>query len=530
MELVKLIFVETEGSDTPVIRPYETTLKKDDLDLFAKATDDGSNLSTIRLAKVVAPLLGPSNRRQHKSHIANGWDETRIMFGMVVKVMNRDNASTYEYIVGYTDKSDHARRGDNAKFDAGMKMYFNNITRVHMQESRHRDSNIWVPKIQAHDQILLRSSLTGSDRGTTRGGDRPVTLRPTDLFKRGGADAAFGSFMRDNDSNVNNTVGSFSSAIRASNVVNNSQTAYAARNLNAWMQASNSPNDAYVGDGNDEDTIQATSDRLAENSLELDPYLERIKRDTNILREGCITFGELMDMNADFDEDRQLMFVPLDKRKRGGFINNSAWGEDTNEAIAATIIANSLPGILINSMYSSVSGLVLNSRARFGEYKVVCSEPTPFAPGMSVKANWPYFESQIEHVLMEEVGCGGAFEFEAYIDANIDQFIKIRIRMDGGEEASFNFPAYASSLLAPTQDKDFKSLDRMSKGVIDLASGLSNMRMSRAGVGAREDGLHTGSESRINLAPSSKESRPRDNDYRAAPAAASGDRKGGKGW
>lgn len=397
-----------------------------------------------------------------------------------------------------------------------------------MTESRHRNDTIWTPKIQAHDQILLRSGITGSDRGSLRGSDRPVTLRPTDLFKRGGADSAFGSFMRDNDSNVNNTVGSFSSAIRPSNVINNSQTAYAARNLNAWMQASNSPNDHYVGDGNDEDTIAAAGDRLAENSLELDPYLERIKRDTNILREGCITFGELMEMNKDFDEDRQLMFVPLDKRKLGSFINNSAWSEDTNEAIAATIIANSLPSILINSMYSSVNGLVLNSRARFGEHKVVCSEPTPFAPGMSVRANWPYFESQIEHVLMEEIGCGGAFEFEAYIDANIDQYIKIRIRMDGGEEASFNFPAYASSLLAPTQDKDFKSLDKMSKGIIDLASGLSNIRMSNTGVGAREDGLNTGSESRITLG-GSKEPRNRDNDYRAAPAAASGT-KGGKGW
>ncbi|MNG16777.1 hypothetical protein D3C84_1007170 [compost metagenome] len=101
--------------------------------------------------------------------------------------------------------------------------------------------------------------------------------------------------------------------------------------------------------------------------------------------------------------------------------------------------------------------------------------------------------------------------------------------MDGGEEASFNFPAYASSLLAPTQDKDFKSLDKMSKGVIDLASGLSNMRMSRSGVGAREDGLNTGSESRIQLG-ASKEARPRDNDYRAAPAEPRAERKGGKGW
>jgi hypothetical protein len=525
MELVKLVFVETAGTDLPVIRPYETSLKKDDLDSFARATNDGKNLSSISLAKVTSPLLAPSSRRKHKSHIANGWDTNRIMFGMVVKVMNRDGASTYEYIVGYTDNSEHGRKGTNATFDSEMKMFFNNITRVHMTESIHRGDRIWQPKIQAHDQILLRSGLTGTDRGTTRGEDRPVTLRPTDLFKRGGADVAFGSFMRDNDSNINNTVGSFSSPIRASNISNNSPTNYMSRNLNAWMQASNSPNESYMGDQNDEDQIQATQERLRENQPEIDPYLERIKRNTNILREGCITFGELMELNPDFDEDSQLMFVPLDNRKRGGFINNSSWGEDTNEAMAATIIANSLPGILINSMYSSVHGLVLNSRARFGEHKVVCSDITPFAQGMRITANWPYFESQVEHVLMEEVSCGGTFEFEAHIDANIDQYINIRIRIDGGEEASFPFPSFASSLLAPTQDIDFRSLDRMSKGVIDLAAGLSNIRMSKTGTGGDSNNLITGSESRISLSREDKAPRDRSNDRVAEPASSRG-----KGW
>ena len=525
MELVKLIFVESSGIDRPVIRPYETSIKKDDLDLFASVTDDGMNLSTIRLAKVVAPLLGPSSTRRHKAHIANDWDTNRIMFGMVVKVMSRGGASTYEYIVGYTDHSEHTQRGSNATFEPGMRLFFNNITRVHMTEATHRGNRIWQPKIQAHDQILLRSSLTGDSKERLRGDDRPVTLRPSDLFKRGSADSVFGSFLKENDSNINNTVGSFSSPLRASNIINNSQTAYAARGLNAMMQASNTPNDSYQGDSNDEDVLTAAQDRLVESQLELDPYLEVIKRDTNILREGCITFGELMDMNKDFDEDSQLMFIPLDKRKRGGFINNSSWSDDTNEAMAATIIANSLPGILINSMYSSVEDLVLNSYARHGESKVNFALVSPFAPGMSVKANIPYFESQLEHVLMEEVSCGGMFEFEAHIDANIDQFINIRIRIDGGEEASFPFPAFASSVLAPTQDKDFRSLDKMSKGMIDLASGLSNMRMARTGTGGTEDGLVTGSGSKIDISGQ----RPRENDRVMSPAANTS-RKGGKGW
>lgn len=483
MELLKMTFIEQAGfDDAPVIRPYDTSLKTEHINLFAQATEDGTRLNTSRLAKVASPLLGPSSRRKLTSYIDGGWSERRIMFGMVVSALDRDGGKTYYYIVGYTDHSESSLISNKkVKFDRNMKMFFNQITKVHLTESIFRDGGEnkrrWVPRIQQHDQILRRTGLTGDQRGArqARGDDRPVTLRPTDIFRRGGSESSFGAQLRSSTSDVTNLTGAFSTALKASNITNNSSTNFMARSLNAYVASAAKPSTAYLEDEERDETIAGALDKVTENTIEQDAYIREMKRDCNILTSGYVTFGELMDMNKDFDEDKNLGYKPY-KSSRDDFHSSASWNEDTNECLAATMIANTLPGILINSMYSEVTTLVLNNRARQGEHRVLCGKIAPFVQGLSIKANWNYFEDQCENVLLEEISKGGMFDVEASIDANIDTEIRIKIRIDGGRERSFKFPSFASGVAAPTMDSSLRSVDKLAKGIIDLSVGLANVR------------------------------------------------------
>jgi hypothetical protein len=475
MKIVKLTMLENRGIAAPVIRSYTTKLKKEHTDIFAKATDQGRRITADRISKVTANVFGPSSRHKHVAHIDGGWDEKRIMFAMVVEMASRSRSKTYNYIVGYTDHSGHSLIGRKVKFDRKMRLYFNTITQIHMIESEWRGSSIWQPRMQRHDQILNRTGISGFGRTENRGDNRPVTTRPTDLFRRGGSDKSFGAMLK-SDGGTTNLTGVFSGILRASSRLNNSPTSMLTRSLQALAGAGANPNDAYMGDADDAETLEAAQDKVEETIITEDPLMEQLKKESNIISSGYITFGELMDMNPDFDEDRQLGFN-LYKPARDEFQSNASFNEDTNETIAATIIANHLPTIMIGSMYSKVADLVLRSNPRPGDPVVESAHPYPFVDGMDIDASFPYFEDQITHVMINEVTNGGVFDVIAHIDANIDTEINIRIRIDGGEEARYTFPAYADGLLAPTMDNSLKSLGILSKGVIDLAAGLHEARL-----------------------------------------------------
>lgn len=356
-----------------------------------------------------------------------------------------------------------------------MKLFFNSITRVHMAQASYRGgSTIWQPSIKAHDQILNRSAINGTRRRTDL---TPTTARPSDLFNRKGSESAFGSHLRASGSNGNNTTGSFSSQLRASTRENNDPSRYLYRGLTAYAQATAASGQNAYGDEDDDTVMASASDKAPENVLEVDPYLERLKQDTGILESGYITFGELMDLNPEFDEETSLPFIPFENRKNTvDLAGAQSWNADTPECLAATIIAQSLPVVMINAMYSKVDNLIFNTRARMGEPRVLAGRCTPFIPGLEATSTLDYFESSLETVLLRGISHNGLFDIDATINANIDQDIEIWISLDGGDENYFVFPAFADSLLAPVLSDNIQTVDLLADDIVKLAANVHRAR------------------------------------------------------
>lgn len=480
MDLIKLAFTQLAPMHDQYITPYSFDMRKHTIDEFAKVTNDGLNISPFRLAKAASGLLVPNTARERRlnAHAPNGWDTDRLAFAMVVAVNNRGRSKTYYYIVGTTDSDMSSGTDSKIKFDKRMKLYFNSITKVHMNESLHRDRAVWVPKITGHDQILNRDALKGFDNDRVDFGERPVSLRPTDLFRRRtGAQQFAGHFA--GDAKVNNLCGAFTQQLKSSNRDNNSTSLYLSRTLSAYMSSAADPDLAFHQDTGDHDTLNHAHDRVQENDLELDPYIEAMKEQHRILDDGYIRFSELVRMNPDFDFEK----IIFGRQKRGSTISLSTqagWKGTDNETMAARIIARSLPNFMINAMYSEVENLVLDTTVRSGQNQVEVAKVWPFVDGISVRGNWPYFEGACRDILIHEATCGDRYSLTAKIDANIDRLIKIRLRIDGGDEAYFEFPACMDASLAPTLESDNKAFDALAKGVVGLASELSGRRLNAA--------------------------------------------------
>lgn len=476
MRVLKMTFVETDGAVDGVIRTYDTDIKERTVDDILDATDGGQRMSPLRLASVARGIISPTGA-SIDSHIDNGWEERRLMFAMVVEIGGGSISKEYEYIVGYTDHKGYSRLdGRNTSFDPKMKLYFNSITRVKMTESEYRNRTVWQPRIGAHDQVLLRDSVTGPDR---RRGPTPSLLRPIDMFKRSDTSNHFASYLNQRDNRATNLTGSFNSRLASNSRLNNSPTPYLERLMKAAVSAASNPSGAYLGDNTEEDIIATAVDSpsINENILEADPYLEEVKRASNILSSGYMTWEELIDFNPELEKGDQLILHPLSNRKELPNLSAAiSWRSDEPEAIAATIIAQSLPALMIQSMYSRIDHLILNSAARYAEDKVLFANAWPFLPGLDVRSSQPYFEKMMEDVVLRDVTKDGLFDIYAKINANIDQDIEIWISMDGGEEMYFVFPAYADSLMSPVISDSMDTIETLSDKLVNLTLDVGSRR------------------------------------------------------
>lgn len=532
MRVLKLNFVEVPPMADQYIRPYDFDMKNSRIDDLARLTDDGTNILPERLAKVSSSLMSPTTQRREKfvSQIDRGWGERRIMFSMVVETSSRPNHQTYEYIVGHTDHAGFSIQtgGRDVILDNKMRMYFDQITHINLSGGLRRDREIWTPSIKASDLVLHRDTLRGfgHDDLASGAGHRALTKRPTDLFRREGSDMNYSArnFSLDNksndrsaDTNTNNTVGTFTSTLKFSSRDNNSPTSFLHRTLEGYVTAATGAGldtrESPYGIPDERESKLSNLKRaygtVDENDPTADRYIEELKESTRILNSGYITYGELMEMNPEFVRSAQEDFAQADPRKAYRHSDTRQWRGDDPETIAAFQIACSLPGMMIKNMYSKIDGFTINSYGHSKLQRITGGITSPYIEGLDTAATWPNFEHQVSEVLIHEV-TRGVMNFEAKIDANVDGYIDIWIRVDGGPESFHSFPAFCAGVVAPTLDTDVNSLVNMSRNVTDISNNLANSRMSRSRISI--DSLNRDEDGRANLTIGGNNRRPDRND------------------
>jgi len=507
MRLLKLNFVEAPPMADQYIRSFDFDMKNSRIDDLARLTEDGTNILPERLAKVSSSLMSPTTQRREKivSQIDKGWGQRRIMFSMVVETSSRPNHQTYEYIVGHTDHDGFSMLGmKEVKLDNRMKLYFDQITHINLSGGMRRNQEIWTPSIKASDLVLNRDTLRGfgHDDLASHGGHRPLTKRPTDLFRREGAELNYNesNFSLDSDSNdrrsethTNNTVGTFTSTLKLSSRDNNSPTSFLHRTLDGYVTAStglglgadSSPYGLPDERQNKLSNLKRAYGTVDENDPSADRYIEELKENTRILNTGYITYGELMEMNPEFVKSAQEDFAFADPKKSYRHGDMGMWRGDDNETIAAFQIACSLPGLMIKNMYSKIDGFTINSYGHSKLQRITGGITSPYIEGIDTSATWPNFEHQVSEIMIHEV-TRGAFNFEAKIDANVDGFVDIWIRIDGGPESFHSFPAYCAGTVAPTLDTDVTSLSRMSRNMTSISNSLADSRLNRSRISLGE--------------------------------------------
>lgn len=465
MEIVKLTFIETPGMNDHYIRSYDTDLKNGMIDDALRQVSGSKTYGLTTIGRIASNMVRPMGHAG-RAHIEGGWGRQRLRFAMLVEIEGGRYHKSHHYLTGYTDEAAFTQnRNGEMTISLDMRMYFNSVTEVSLIMSSRDGLPTHRPRVGAHDQILSKRTFETS-RST------PALMRPSDLFRRrvNGDIGELSARRMGVQNTTRNLVGSFSQPLMMSTRRNNSPTSYLQRSVDNYMRSSEAMPDEPGGyDSNEDDILDETVDRLRENIITSNAFFnEHFGEETNYFRQGYVTYGELLRLCPDFDENELVGVRPLRERDVPKFNISGSNKSDTPENMAREILRGAIPAIMLECMYSRVENVIIDTGAMYEEDRVIPTVAMPFVDGLDTRSTDQLFIDRILTTVVPDISRNGAFQVQADITCDIDGHIEMYISVDGEPEEYYADAVYADALGTSVLSDSLDNLDRISDDILTV--------------------------------------------------------------
>jgi hypothetical protein len=459
MKVRRILFRESGSYNDMAIRPYIADFDQRKVDHLSSATDGGRLLLPKNLSGLAVGMLRPSSENQGVAPIANGWDTRRFMFMMECELHASGRQVNSMVISGYTDQVGAGNlMGSKVSLDPDMRMYFNSKFHVRQLLEYGARGNQWGGKVHDSYQIVTRSQ-----RGDLRRGGQvsTMTMRPEDIISRGSVSADFRDLA--GSDNYLDTRGSLQrDGLRLSKRSNTQSSSYLSRTLGALRDATD---DDGIEDNPAARLNQARS-QVKEFSISNDPIFEEMQKDTSIMEDGYITWGELCDMNHDIDKIADVWFSDRNtpSHARG---DSEKWTGSDNETIGATIISNTIPAFLAEAMYTEIDFTITNDTIG-SQLLTRVTKLTPYLPETDIDANYNHLISRIEFELFPEIQFGEQMALSVRVQSSLYGETRVTIQYDNYPEAVFVYPTFCDSVSSPIITNDMSFMNNLSNNILEL--------------------------------------------------------------
>lgn len=474
MQILEIIFREMKEYDDQMIRSYSGNASPSNLHDLEIATDHGRDFSASALSGLAGRIIRPMADTDCRAAIAGGWGQTRMMFAMKVLVRETSTSQQIHEISGYTDYMGAIASIRGVKLDDKMGMYFNSVTRIHRSITNTPRGSRWTTNINKSNQVIARQS--NPDFSLAAGAQGTLTMRPEDLMSRCTTSDVFAKRAAAEGS-VDMRGGYANGKMKLSSRLNTSATRFMSRSLTALATAE-------AGDGridelqHDRDPIRIFRDargQVREDGITTDPVFEELAADTNILADGFITYGELVDMNREFDWDNvPVYFTEKGMRKsvRGDY---RPWNGGDLEDIATTMLVNALPMYLINHQLAAIS-FTASNRDTMGEMIVAADNAIPIMEGPNLRDVLPIFVRRLESEILVDMLPWVDCPLDLEVNTAIAGDTYVRISIDGGNWEEYVFPTFCDSVVSPVVAENMEHMDNMAGTIRQIGDSLGSQR------------------------------------------------------
>jgi len=431
----------------PKIRPYHVEMdryKQNDLHHY---TNNGQNLDQKSLAGIAGQILIPSAVGEKDALIPNGWMEPRMQFMMEIVHPSMDGFNTYQYITGYTDHVGYIPGSGN--IDPNMRFFLNHSvdTKTVMQETHHGQ----MPAIRmrsAHHLIAGSNTGTGAMPYDSNLNEKYM-IRPTDLAQSLSLRAEeyegfdYGAAYMSGPSRTG-------LHIKTSRLNNGMPNRYLSQVFKGFKAASNSGS-VFKDLGQ---IMEEVSGELREDPLTKNVFIRQLlERGTSLTESDSFTYSELCEL---FPETPNVAVVIEHKAQQqnsfgmagADFVNYTNDFHSPNyQVVAATMISNALPGLLMDLMLTRISFNCTN--------KTIGGQPfiTVFGYGSFASINLEMyvdvFKTNFLAELWPSLSKNNEIDLTINVQFDVVSHSVLTIEWQNDPPMQFAIPSFTDSLFAP---------------------------------------------------------------------------------
>lgn len=472
----RLMMMQTGTYNDMMRRPYHLT---GDTSLMNRLHDDtlgGTQIDRSHVAAVAGAMLRPAAQTNQHAAIDNGWGTSRFLFFMSV-IVNNGLTQSEEYILsGYTDACDWSSGGD---LPPEMKFYVDNVITVRLAQT-----SLGAQAMPVNVSQVLRGNWNQPNQtwnapvpsiGQPASLPNDFSMRPSDVASLH-ATSELVHMGSQGMADIRHTPSTFYDGNKLSSIDNNMPSAYLSKALIAETARSVSdPYEMLAGEGFSSSNPGLGVVRDANWSA--NPLLNILSKNTMLTQVGAGFFSwrELKMLDPNVVSDSITMVIPLSQNNiqrvhRQG--QTEFWTSATNETVAATILAQSVPALmgrlLLTRVAFSVTNCTLDGQPAFQWVPGVGGqgfyETMNMAPALNV------FQMQFIHEIFSAITQNGLYAVNLTVDARLTGDLWVSIAMNGQHPVDYVAPLYAGQLFSPVMTSDYNHLQGMANDLMGIAS------------------------------------------------------------
>lgn len=470
--VVKSYMVESGTYNPMFTRPYTTTLDNNGLNNFMEATHGGTDITRYNIAPIASSLVAPSAQPDAQINIANGWQQTRIIFMMEIAQVGTGISTV---ISGYADKVDLSLSGI---LDPHLRLTINSVLTLNtvqqmgphgvMEMKRVIDNGHLLGAHTAQSVLSLTPQLPGPTGYNP--GNRVFMQRPSDIAHNLSLGYYGESVTMDGRTEV------FPGRVDKSARANNVASTYIADTVNALINHKSAP--AYsAANWSPQDVYSEAASKMAESNVMTNSIMRYIEKNSNINSLGYITWQQINALFPDLDAKTEYFHstgVPVELSNNQHFTSSHGnfeyWQNTSYEAMFASTVLQTVPSIMSQLMLTGYSGMFTNETLD-GSYQVLTSDARSFIDGFDRTQSIKLLEDRIRNELMPGLTNGNLRLITVTLNLSLMRDGYISISIDGGIPIEFSAPCWGDGLYIPTISTNPDSLSLIAGTVSALVNG-----------------------------------------------------------
>ena len=464
------------------IRSYKTHMDNTTVGRIMEATHDGERLSQQGLSQVAAEFVKPSAESEGIAPIINGWKTERYYWLMETEETDIAGNVTLGFYVGHTNYSSGAtirQGGGRLLIDDNLAFFVNSSQKIKRRELRVNGVQSVKTVKDDFSQLLYGSTSVAN---VINGASTSWRLRPSDIFKSQEVSANIMNDPKYNDHRIFDFTGAVATGTEASSRRNNTPGTYLFDTLNAFKNGLESAN-SYGGD--ESNMISEALAHCPDRQTYQDPLFSVLRDFSMTLQSsGQFTYQQLRKAIPYIDEvtivNNNAEMAKLKAMNSNGNnlygnvwnnTNTEHWGGSDNATIAAQLLVNAVPTILLESL-GSILRCVITNMTPTGEFIYTPSHVQPLSMDIPREQIAERACQRIINELMGAITLQGALPIVVTIDCSIVGETMVTINLNGEGDRTFVMPTFADNTAAPVITNNQDRFMQVSNDVYNLGKVL----------------------------------------------------------